>query len=151
MTSTHKNLTFSKFLLASFVALALTGCLPIPIFEITPSTARAGTELSFDASGSVVSNLPEGNVAVGWSWKFGDGESAKGEVVTHTYEKAGAYTIELTVTDSAGREATVTEPLTVKEALPVSTTDTSTDTETDTTTTTGTTGTGTSTTTTVSQ
>lgn len=150
MTSTHKNLTFSKFLLASFVALALTGCLPIPIFEVTPSTARAGTELSFDASGSVVSNLPEGNVAVGWSWKFGDGESAKGKVVTHTYEKAGTYTVELTVTDSAGREATVTEPLTVKEALAVSTTDTTTDTATDTSTTTGTTtGTGTSTTTTV--
>jgi len=145
MTSTHKNLTFSKFLLASFVALSLTGCLPIPIFEVTPSTARAGTELSFDASGSVVSNLPEGNVAVGWSWKFGDGESAKGEVVTHTYEKAGAYTIELTVTDSAGREATVTEPLTVKEALATTTTDTGTDTSTTTGTTETTTGTATST------
>ena len=124
MTSTHKNLTFSKFLLASFVALALTGCLPIPIFEVTPSTARAGTELTCDASGSVVSNLPEDNVAVGWSWKFGDGGSAKGEVVTHTYEKAGTYSIELPVTDSAGREATVTEPLTVKEALATTTTDT---------------------------
>ncbi len=147
MTSTHKNLTFSKFLLASFVALALTGCLPVPIFEVTPSTARAGTELSFDASGSVVSNLPEDNVAVGWSWKFGDGETAKGEVVTHTYEKAGTYTIELTVTDSAGREATVTEPLTVKEALATTTTDTGTSTTTGTTTS----DTATSTTTTVTQ
>lgn len=142
MTSTHKNLTFSKFLLASFVALALTGCLPIPIFEVTPSTARAGSSLSFDASGSVVSNTPEGNVAVGWSWKFGDGETAKGEVVTHTYEKAGTYTVELTVTDSAGREATVTEPLTVKEALVTSTTDTGTETETETDTTTTTPATG---------
>jgi PKD repeat protein len=119
----YKNLTFSKFLLASFTALALTGCLPVPIFEVTPSTARAGTELSFDASGSVVSNVPEDNVAVGWSWNFGDGETAKGAVVTHTYEKAGTYTVKLTVTDSAGREASIEEPLVVKEALPVTTID----------------------------
>ena len=124
MPSTFRNLTFSKFLLASFAALALTGCLPVPIFEVSPSTARAGTELTFDASGSVVSNMPEDNVAVGWSWSFGDGETAKGEVVTHTYEKAGTYTVKLTVTDSAGREASVEEPLVVKEALASTTSDT---------------------------
>ena len=114
---TFRNLTFSKFLLASFAALALTGCLPVPIYDVTPSTARAGTELTFDASGSVVSNMPEGNVAVGWSWSFGDGSTAKGETVTHTYDKAGIYTIKLTVTDSAGREASVEDQLEVKEAL----------------------------------
>ena len=85
---------------------------------------RIGTELSFDASGSVVSNVPEDNVAVGWSWDFGDGETAKGEVVTHTYEKAGTYTVKLTVTDSAGRSATVEEPLVVKEALATVSSDT---------------------------
>ena len=115
--TTFRNLTFSKFLLASFTALALTGCLPVPIYDVTPSTARAGTELTFDASGSVVSNMPEGNVAVGWSWSFGDGSTAKGETVTHTYDKAGIYTIKLTVTDSAGREASVEDQLEVKEAL----------------------------------
>ena len=55
--TTFRNLTFSKFLLASFTALALTGCLPVPIYDVTPSTARAGTELTFDASGSVVSHF----------------------------------------------------------------------------------------------
>ncbi|MFP8779510.1 PKD domain-containing protein [Hydrogenophaga sp. RWCD_12] len=113
-----------KIYLASLLALALTGCLPVPIFEVTPSTARAGTELTFDASGSVVATVPEGNVAVGWSWSFGDGETAKGETVTHTYDKAGTYTVKLTVTDSAGREASIEEPLVVKEALVTTTTDT---------------------------
>jgi PKD repeat protein len=117
MATSFRNLTFSKFLLASFAALALSGCLPVPIFEVTPSAANAGTELSFDASGSVVSNMPEDNIAVGWSWDFGDGETAKGETVTHTYAKAGTYTVKLTVTDSAGRSATVEEPLVVKAAL----------------------------------
>lgn len=125
MTSSFKNLSFSKFLLASFAALALTGCLPVPIFEVTPTTARAGTELTFDASGSVVSNVPEDNVAVGWAWEFGDGETARGESVTHTYEKAGTYTIKLTVTDSAGRQASIEEELVVKEALVIDDTDNS--------------------------
>lgn len=131
MTSSFKNLSFSKFLLASFAALALTGCLPVPIFEVTPSTARAGTELTFDASGSVVSNTPKDNVAVGWAWEFGDGETARGESVTHTYEKAGTYTVKLTVTDSAGRQASIEEALVVKEALVIDDTENADDTEED--------------------
>ena len=141
MNTSEKSLSLWKILSASLMALALSGCLPIPIFEVTPSTPRAGTELTFDASGSVVATVPEGNVAVGWSWGFGDGETAKGETVTHTYDKAGTYTIKLTVTDSAGREASIEEPLVVKEALVTTTTDTtdttdSTDSSTTTTTTT---------------
>lgn len=131
MTSSFKNLSFSKFLLASFAALALTGCLPVPIFEITPSTPRAGTELTFDASGSVVSNTPKDNVAVGWAWDFGDGETARGESVTHTYEKAGTYTIKLTVTDSAGRQASIEEALVVKAALVIDDTESADDAEAD--------------------
>lgn len=117
MTPITEPLKRAKWLLAGLLALTLAGCLPIPIFEVTPSTARAGTELTFDASGTVVSNMPEGTVAVGWSWSFGDGDTAKGEVVTHTYERAGTYTVKLTVTDSAGREASVEEPLKVEAAL----------------------------------
>jgi PKD repeat protein len=119
MASSFKTLLFSKFMLASFLALSLSGCLPVPIFEVSPSTATAKAELSFDASGSVVSNVPEDNVAVGWSWSFGDGTTSKGKVVTHTYEEAGTYTVKLTVTDSAGREASIEEPLVVKAALVV--------------------------------
>lgn len=122
MTTSSKFSSLWKIFFGSLLALALTGCLPVPIFEVTPSTARAGTELTFDASGSVVATVPEGNVAVGWSWEFGDGETAKGESVTHTYAKAGTYTIKLTVTDSAGRSASIEDPLVVKEALVTTTT-----------------------------
>jgi hypothetical protein len=145
MNTSHTPQTLWKLFLASLLALALTGCLPVPIFEVTPSTARAGTELSFDASGSVVATVPEGNVAVGWSWEFGDGETAKGKTVTHTYDKAGTYTIKLTVTDSAGRSASIEDPLVVKEAL-ATTSDTTGSTATTTSTTSTTASTGSTTT-----
>lgn len=119
-----RRLFLLKALLATLLVTALTGCLPVPMFDVTPTTARAGTELTFDASGSVVSNVPEGNAAVGWSWSFGDGDTGKGQTVTHTYDKAGTYTVKLTVTDSAGRSASIEEPLVVKEALATTTTDT---------------------------
>ena len=141
MTTSNPLLSLLKMVLGSLLALALTGCLPVPMFEATPSTARAGTELTFDASGSVVATVPEGNVAVGWSWDFGDGETAKGESVTHTYAKAGTYTIKLTVTDSAGRSASIEDPLVVKEALVTTTTTSDTTDSTDTSTSTTTTST----------
>jgi hypothetical protein len=123
-----------KLLWVGLLTLTLTACLPIPMFEVTPSTAHANESLSFDASSSLVSNVPKDTVAVGWAWTFGDGGTAKGEVVTHTYAKAGTYSIELTVTDSAGRQATVKESLEVKEAV-VTPTDTETESETTTSTT----------------
>jgi PKD repeat protein len=132
MTSSVSTVARWKLLLVGLLALTLSACLPIPIFEVTPTTAHAKEALTFDASGTVVSNVPEGTVAVGWSWDFGDGETTKGEVVTHTYAKAGTYNVELTVTDSAGRKATVKEPLVVKEAVvTTTTTETTTETETD--------------------
>jgi uncharacterized repeat protein (TIGR03803 family) len=47
------------------------------------------------------------------AWSFGDGatESALG-YVTHTYTTAGTYTVEFTVTDSAGYTASETMPIT---------------------------------------
>jgi hypothetical protein len=39
-------------------------------------------------------------------WDFGDGTTAEGADVTHTYADAGDYTVSLTVTDDEGAEAT---------------------------------------------
>jgi gliding motility-associated-like protein len=37
-----------------------------------------------------------------WQWNFGDGNTASGESVTHTYASSANYTVTLTVTDSNG-------------------------------------------------
>ena len=49
MTTPKPLLSLWKIVLGSLLALALTGCLPVPMFEVTPSTARAGTELTLEA------------------------------------------------------------------------------------------------------
>jgi PKD repeat protein len=65
-----------------------------------------GLACSFDASGS---SDPDDEIA-SFAWSFGDGSSpATGRTVSHTYAKAGNYTVTLTVTDNAGVPGTTSK------------------------------------------
>jgi PKD repeat protein len=66
------------------------------------TVACAGLSCSFDGSGSADS---DGSI-VSYAWDFGDGASGSGQTVSHTYGRAGSYTVTLTVTDNAGATAT---------------------------------------------
>ncbi len=55
--------------------------------------ARAGQALTLNASTSFVAN--GNNNTLTYAWDFGDGTRASGNVVRHTYTRAGAYTITL--------------------------------------------------------
>ncbi len=55
---------------------------------------------TFDASSSQGDNEIDAYV-----WDFGDGEVGSGQVVTHTYESAGSYSVKLTITDTTGATA----------------------------------------------
>lgn len=114
-----------KGLAVGALALSLSGCLPIPVIEVSPSAPEAGESVTFDGSGSIISNVPNDTVAKSYRWSFGDGESGSGASITHTYEKAGTYQVTLRVIDSAGRVGESVEPVTVTAAT--STTDTSTE------------------------
>ncbi|MEZ5703489.1 MAG: PKD domain-containing protein [Burkholderiaceae bacterium] len=59
---------------------------PIPVLDISPTAAVVGEEVTFDGSGTIVSNIPEDTVAVSYRWTFGDGTKGSGETTT-TYEK----------------------------------------------------------------
>lgn len=50
-----------------------------------------------------------------YQWAFGDGTMDSGKVVKHTYQTAGTYTIELTVTDAAGQSHTFTDTVNVSQ------------------------------------
>lgn len=81
---------------------------PPPVAKIQASQFFGPGPLSvdFDGSSSYDSNLP----ITRYEWAFGDGTTAEGELVSHTYQAAGpgpqSYTATLTVYDSLGASAT---------------------------------------------
>jgi len=47
--------------------------------------------------------------AISYSWNFGDGNSAQGQTVTHTYGQQGTYTVQLIVENECGFDTTEIE------------------------------------------
>ncbi len=62
-----------------------------------------GLEITFNAEKSTPANQISRYV-----WDFGDGNTAEGNIVTHTYNKAGTYTATLTIYNDKGETTTDT-------------------------------------------
>lgn len=76
-----------------------------PTAYIVPtSTVILGQSVTLDGSGS---SDTDGSI-VGYHWDFGDGTSADGVAVNHTYATAGTHQVTLTVTDDDGATGAVT-------------------------------------------
>lgn len=82
---------------------------PVASFTASKTSARTGEAITFNASSSYDS---DGSI-VSYAWDFGDGSTASGVVVKHSYSSAGTYTVELTVTDSDGATDNATVQITV--------------------------------------
>jgi hypothetical protein len=80
--------------------------MPEKIETKTPAVFDAGK--SFDVDGRVVR----------WSWEFGDGATADGERVWHSFATAGEHRIRLTVVDASGREDSAEQSVTVEPRDP---------------------------------
>jgi len=63
-----------------------------------PYNSNYNEEIIFNGSHSYD---PDG-IIIHYGWSFGDGETATGEKVTHTYADAGLYQVALTVVDNLG-------------------------------------------------
>lgn len=61
------------------------------------------TDTSTDADGATIA----------WRWDFGEGSSATGQSVTHTYAEAGTYAVTVTVTDENGATDSATQSLAI--------------------------------------
>lgn len=72
-----------------------------------PSSGKVGDALQF--SGDDADDWPIGPVG----FDFGDGASANGATVTHTYSKPGTYRVTATATDGAGTETASAATLTI--------------------------------------
>jgi PKD repeat protein len=73
------------------------------------ATCDTALTCHLDGSGSADS---DGTIAAA-SWTFGDGGTASGLVVDHTYAAAGTYTVTLTVTDDQGGTDSTSSTVTV--------------------------------------
>ncbi len=77
---------------------------PVASIATSATTGVAPFEVTFDASGSID---PRGNILT-YAWDFGDGTSASGQQVTHTFTTAGIFTVELMVNNGIGGTDTTT-------------------------------------------
>lgn len=80
---------------------------PTAVISSSASVGDAPLKIEFDGSGSTDT---EGAI-VSYDWDMGDGWTATGSKVTHTYSSAGTFNATLTVTDSGGLTNTVSTPI----------------------------------------
>ncbi len=80
-------------------------------FAFSPTKPASGQKVTFSGS-ATGGTLPYAS----WSWNFGDNSPPSSEAtVAHSYSKAGSYTVQLTVTDNTGINATSTATITILE------------------------------------
>ena len=72
----------------------------------------AGQPLALDAKASLD---PSGSSAMNYAWSFGDGATASGQSVSHTYAQPGSYTLTLKVSGPGGTR-TVGKSITVVDS-----------------------------------
>jgi len=78
---------------------------PVAVIECTQTSPQ-----TFQLSGG--SSYDPDGVITGFTWDFGDGETAQGQEMTYRYSEAGVFTIALTVTDDSGMKTTKYEHVT---------------------------------------
>ncbi|MFQ6609900.1 MAG: PKD domain-containing protein, partial [Fidelibacterota bacterium] len=82
-----------------------------------PPTGTEGQSITFNGAGTDPGTLD----VLTYTWYFGDGESAVGTTVTHTYvdEGTGTYTVTLLITDGQGGNGSQTGTISISNVDPV--------------------------------
>jgi len=77
-----------------YLGTLVSSNLPAAAFSASPTSGNAPLKVQFTdkSTGSPAS----------WTWSFGDGTTSTTKNPTHTYSKAGKYTVSLTVKNAAG-------------------------------------------------
>jgi PKD repeat protein len=94
------------------LAVAVANVPPTLLTTSWPAAENEGTALSFSASASDPADT------LAYTWDFGDGSSALGASVNHSYVDEGSYNAALTVTDGDGGTASAAAVITVTNASP---------------------------------
>jgi PKD repeat protein len=87
----------------------------IASISANPTSGYVPLTVSFDGSGSYDPDSPNApnKGIVSYVWDFGDGSGGTGVKVSHTYSKAGTFTVKLTVTDDEGTTGSTTTQINV--------------------------------------
>lgn len=90
----------------------------VAYFEALPNEAIQNQAVNFDASGSYQyanlfdrNRVPNGSLT--FTWDFGDGATATGQIVQHAYAAIGRYTATLSVSGAGGASDSMTVPVVV--------------------------------------
>ena len=114
-------------ILVPAAAIALAGCREhIPEVESLPQEAVQFTyvingdyplDYYVDSEIEFTNNSPTEGTAV---WNFGDGSGTEtGNVVTHAYDKAGTYYVQLTIEQAGGDKVAKKQPLMISDIKPL--------------------------------
>ncbi|MCC7078730.1 MAG: PKD domain-containing protein [Acidimicrobiia bacterium] len=85
-------------------------------FVASQTEGEAPVTITVDASGT---SSPPGRPVAAYAWDFGDGESATGVTVQHTFSKPGSFTVTLTVSFDGGATDTASASMRVTGIAPV--------------------------------
>ncbi len=83
---------------------------PVAVIQAVPQSI-VGQVVVFDGSAS---SGP--HPLVSWAWDFGDGTTARGVVVQHTYNTPGSFTVRLLVQDQLAQTASTTQQILILAA-----------------------------------
>ncbi|MEM9935524.1 MAG: PKD domain-containing protein, partial [Bacteroidota bacterium] len=82
---------------------------PLAVIQSSASAGQAPLSINFNGTNST--DL-DGSIA-SYNWTFGDGSTASGSTVSHTFTSAGTYQVRLTVADDNGCENQASTTITV--------------------------------------
>ncbi|MDX2367533.1 MAG: PKD domain-containing protein, partial [Colwellia sp.] len=101
--------------IVALTVIADTNNPPTALISTNTTSGSGPLEVSFDGANST----DDGSIVI-YSWNLGDGNTATGSLVNHTYTAAGSYIAVLTVTDDGGKtsSATITINVTVQATVP---------------------------------
>jgi PKD repeat protein len=104
----------TRFVSIRLVPPGVIGAPPSPFRpEFTAPGAVVGDTALFSATVTDAAGADVTNQIASYTWSFGDGNTASGRSVSHTYRDAGNFAVSLTIVDALGRRATVTHSVIV--------------------------------------
>ena len=107
----------TRLIVALLIALTTMACskeddTPPVVTPPTPPPATPA-EMTSTKQNEVKYTFKSVTQGTSYTWDFGDGQTAKGKKVEHTFPKGGSYSVKLTVIDAEGTEYTAKETVSI--------------------------------------